>query len=258
MRVTESMKNAHLDGDSFLLEGGSTGAVLFHGLTATTAEVRLLGEHLHKLGYTVSAPLLPGHGTHPDELNRVKWMAWYETAEAAFLEMRVRCQKVFIGGESMGALLALLLASRYEQVSGIVLAAPALILRNLKAAYLLQYFMKHLDKHQTEDFLPWKGYNVYPVKSLVQLQKLQNVVRKELPAVTQPLLVFMGAKDDTVSPEVGKTIISRVASTDKRLVNMPESPHVMLLAQERESIFAQIDEFIRELSETDRETRASA
>src|SRR5690606_19042610 len=161
--------------------------------------------------------------------------------------MRQRSEKVFIGGESMGALLALLIASRYEQVSGIILAAPALIIRKLKAAYLLQYFMKHMDKHQTEDFLPWKGYNVYPVKSLAQLGKLQNVVKKELPAVTQPLLVFTGGKDKSVPPESGKTIIARVSSKDKQLVTMQESPHVMLLAQERGQIFAQTAAFIHAL-----------
>ena len=247
MTVNEYMKNAHLDGDTFLLQGGSVGVVLFHGLTATTAEVRLLGEHLHGLGFTVSAPLLPGHGTHPDELNRTKWLDWYETAEAAFLEMRQRSEKVFIGGESMGALLALLIASRYEQVSGAVLAAPALKIRNLEAAYLLQYFIRHKDKQQAEDNLPWKGYNVYPVKSLAQLGKLQNVVKKELPAVTQPLLVFTGGKDKSVPPKSGKTIIARVSSKDKQLVTMQESPHVMLLAQERGQIFAQTAAFIHAL-----------
>jgi carboxylesterase len=244
MKDNSYMKNAHLDGESFFLEGGPVGAVLIHGLTATTAEVRPLGEYLHGKGFTVSAPLLPGHGTHPDELNRCKWLDWYESAEAAFLEMRQRSEKVFIGGESMGALLALLIASRYEQVSGLFLAAPALKIRRLQAAYLMQYFIHHMDKHQAEDNLPWKGYNVYPVRSLVQLLKLQSVVKKELPAVTQPLLVFIGGKDQSVPPESGEMIIARVGSKEKQLVRMPESPHVMLLAQERESIFAQIELFI--------------
>ncbi|HOG77745.1 MAG: alpha/beta fold hydrolase [Anaerolineaceae bacterium] len=247
MTVNEYMKNPHLDGDSFLLEGGRVGVVLFHGLTATTAEVRLLGEHLHSLGYTISAPLLPGHGTHPDKLNRCKWMDWYESAEAAFLEMRERSDKVFIGGESMGALLALLIASRYEQVAGVFLAAPALKIRNLEAAYLLQHFIRYMDKHQAEDNLPWKGYNVYPVKSLAQLGKLQNVVKKELPAVTQPLLVFIGGKDKSVQPATGNLIMSRVNSKDRRLIQMQNSPHVMLLAEERHHIFSQTAAFIHAL-----------
>lgn len=57
------MINPELDGSSITWQGGKTGFLLLHGFTATTAEVRPLGEALHAAGHTVSAPLLPGHGT---------------------------------------------------------------------------------------------------------------------------------------------------------------------------------------------------
>ena len=60
--------NPHLEGDSFFWEGGEVGILLIHGFTATTAEVRPLAEFLHKNGYTVAGPLLPGHYTKPDDL----------------------------------------------------------------------------------------------------------------------------------------------------------------------------------------------
>jgi len=59
----------HLDGSSFQLPGNRTGFVLLHGFTATTTEVKPLAERLHHEGYTISAPLLPGHDSHPDDLN---------------------------------------------------------------------------------------------------------------------------------------------------------------------------------------------
>jgi len=70
------LRNSHLDGDAFFWQAGKMGALLIHGFTATTAEVRLLGEYLHARGYTISAPLLPGHGTSPAEMNRCKWQDW--------------------------------------------------------------------------------------------------------------------------------------------------------------------------------------
>ena len=51
------MIHPELDGASFTYQGGKTGFLLLHGFTATTAEVRPLGERLHAAGYTVSAPL---------------------------------------------------------------------------------------------------------------------------------------------------------------------------------------------------------
>lgn len=246
MKTSEDfMRNPELEGDSFFFEGNEIGIALFHGFTATTAEVRLLGDYLHKFGYTIAAPLLPGHGTHPEDLNHTKWQDWYKTAEAAYLQLQDRCEKVFVGGESMGALLALLLASRYPAVNGIFLASPALRIKGIQLSLLLQYFVKYKSKNQAEDNLPWKGYDVYSVKGLAQLYKLQRVVSNELSSVTQPLLVFVGGKDQTVLPQIGQEIIEKVKSQDKRIVLMPESPHVMLLAEERESMFQQIQEFIQ-------------
>jgi len=238
------MKNAHLDGDAFLIEGNDIGVVLLHGFTATTAEVRLLADYLRGFGYTLAAPLLPGHGTQPAELNKTSWVDWYEAAEETYLELRGKCTKVFVCGESMGALLALLIASRYTQVDGVIVVAPALRIRGIGLSRIMQYFVKFRPKNQAEDNLPWKGYTVYPVRGLAQLANLQNVVKKELHNITQPLLVFMGGKDVSIHPESGKIIIDAVRSSEKELIYMPNSPHVMLLAEDREGIFQKIQEFI--------------
>ena len=238
------MKNAHLDGDAFWIEGNDIGVVLLHGFTATTAEVRLLADYLRGFGYTISAPLLPGHGTQPVELNKTSWLDWYAAAEGAYLELRGKCTKVFVCGESMGALLALLVSSRYPQVDGVIAVAPALQIRGIGLSRIMQYFVKFLPKNQAEDNLPWKGYTVYPVRGLAQVAKLQNVVQKELENITQPLLVFMGGKDASIHPESGKIIIAAVRSSEKELIYMPDSPHVMLLAEDKEVIFQKIHEFI--------------
>ena len=65
------IKNPQLDGNPFFYKGNKVGFLLIHGFTATTTEVRLLADKLHKDGYTVSAPLLPGHMTTPEDMNTV-------------------------------------------------------------------------------------------------------------------------------------------------------------------------------------------
>jgi esterase/lipase len=50
--------------------------------------MRPWGEFLHSKGYTVRVPLLPGHGTEPEQLNQVKWQEWpakveFESKESA-------------------------------------------------------------------------------------------------------------------------------------------------------------------------------
>ena len=72
MKLNNYMKNPQLDGEDFFVQGNSTGILLIHGFTATTTEVRLLAENLHHVGFTVAGPLLPGHGTHPEDLKIVQ------------------------------------------------------------------------------------------------------------------------------------------------------------------------------------------
>ena len=76
------------DPTPFFLEGGPSGALLIHGFTGSPPEMRLVGQYLHERGLTVSAPLLPGHGTSADDLNRCRWSDWTGRAQAALAELR--------------------------------------------------------------------------------------------------------------------------------------------------------------------------
>ena len=74
-------QHPELDGSDFYWKGSSVGILLIHGFTATSVEVRGLATHLHQAGYTVAGPLLPGHGTSPEEMNRYSWKDWANAAE---------------------------------------------------------------------------------------------------------------------------------------------------------------------------------
>ena len=99
--------NPELEGGSFFWKSGETGVLLLHGLTATTAEVRPLAKRLLNKGYTVSGILLPGHGTTPENLSMSHREDWVKASEEAYNELKRECSSVIVGGESVGALLAL-------------------------------------------------------------------------------------------------------------------------------------------------------
>ena len=238
------IRNPHLEGDTFFFKGGKTGVLLFHGFTATTAEVRLLANCLHKAKFTISVPLLPGHGTYPAELNDRSWQDWYTAAEKAYLDLADKCQHVFVSGESMGALLALLLASRHPEISGLIVFSPAIKIKGLWQSRLLAPFKPWLVKTGADDGLPWKGYNVYPLKAAVQMLKLQKVVRKELSKIAQPTIIFTGAYDHTIDPDSGNIISEGISSQIKHVHLMPESPHCIILDKEVDKACQITKEFI--------------
>jgi carboxylesterase len=240
------MRNDHLDGEDFHWPGNQTGVLLIHGFTATTAEVRLIGEKLHQAGYTVAAPLLPGHGTDPDDLNRSTWQMWLEKVKK-FYEMLAReCDQVFVVAESMGALLALALNVEHPEIKGLLLFAPAIKVHKLWLSRLVAPFMKYLAKSSEDDGLPWKGYNVYPVQASVQMLNLQRYVRQHLSEVTAPTLLFTGEYDTTLTPDAAEIILEGIGSAEKGLIHMSESPHCILLDGELDQAFEDIVNFINE------------
>ena len=198
------LRNPHLEGSPFYWEGSSTGILLCHGFTATTAEVLLLAEHLHVRGYTVAAPLLAGHGTTPEDCNRYTWQDWYASVEQTYQQLSARCKKVVIGGESTGALLILRLAVLHPQVAGVLCYAPALrLLLSPAKIYLLSLFapfITSIPKAPSTDDNPWQGYSVDPLQAAQQLLRLQKVIYPLLPQIRQPILILQGKLDPTVHP----------------------------------------------------------
>lgn len=242
------LRNPHLPGDAFFWRAGNIGVLLIHGFTATTAEVRLLGEYLHARGYTVSAPLLPGHGTSPDEMNRCTWRDWARAVDEAYAQLAAQCERVFVCGESMGALLALYLASEHPEIVGLVCYAPALITARMWQARLLAPFIPYVPKpvrKPSEADARWKGYTVNPLRAVVQLHKLQREVRRRLARLQQPILVIQGRLDETIDPHSGTTLINAMDSRDKALHWLEHSTHCVILDREWERAAEWTCEFIQ-------------
>lgn len=235
-----TLHNPHLQGDPFFWEGGDIGVLLSHGFTATPAEVRLLARQLHERGYTVAGPLLPGHGTTPEELNQTRWQDWVQACDEAYQQLLARCKHVFIGGESAGAVIALYLASEHPQAAGVLTYAPAIKL-TLRAVdvvrlYLAAPFLASIPKSDIDSNDNWQGYPVNPLKGTIQLLRLQRQVRRRLPRIRQPVLVFQGRLDTTVHPDAGKLILQGINSTVKELHWMENSHHVIILDCELDQV----------------------
>jgi carboxylesterase len=238
MTHPSALRNPQLEGSPFYWEAGLIGVLLCHGFTATTAEVRLLARELHAHGYTVAAPLLPGHGTTPQDCNRSTWQDWYASVEQTYQQLAAHCQHVVIGGESTGALLVLYLASNHPEASGILCYAPALrLILGRTTNFLLSIlapFVTFVPKSPLADDNPWQGYTVQPLKGAVQLRRLQKVIYPILPQIRQPILILQGRLDPTVNPESSQIIYDQVSSSVKELHWLEHSTHCVILDKEHD------------------------
>jgi carboxylesterase len=249
--MSKTLVNAHLPGDAFLLEGGPDGVLLVHGLTATTAEMRPLAESLCAAGYTVSGPLLPGHGTDPEDLGRYGWRDWLQTVEAAYGDLKARCRQVAVGGESTGAALTLHLAATHPEIAAVLSYAPALKLSMSGTQALLIPLLAPFNVMITpkpgapaESDALWKGYDVRPVRGVRELMRLQKAVWPLVPSIRQPILIVHGRLDRTVDPSAPQELYERVGSTDKELIWLERSAHCVALDCERHELFEATQEFL--------------
>jgi len=243
-----------LDPLPFLLPGGSVGCVLIHGLTGSPPAMRPMGDYLAERGLTVSGPLLAGHGTTPQDLASTTWQDWYASVKMALEDLEQRCGRVFVGGFSLGSLLALHLAVHHE-VNGLVLMSPALKVRDWRSQlvpllrHVIKFMPKDTDPEQSdltdrEAYKRFWSYDVHPVVSVHQLLLLQKVVRGELDQVHTPTLVVYATGDMSISPDSGPDVYDGIATRDKELVVLRGSGHGLVVDSECEFVFRTVCDWI--------------
>lgn len=204
------------------IERGPTACLLIHGFAGSPAEIRPLVEYLAANGITVRAPLLPGHGTHPDDLRRTHWPAWVRAAEAELVVLRERYGTVHVVGFSMGGLVALYLAAHREVASVTTLSTPAKLADWREILVPLARQLGSSDRHPTDS-----------IHSLVRLAKQ---VRKDLHRVTAPLLTIQGERDKWIAPESADYIRLHASSRVKDGILLPGRDHLIVLEQGRDEV----------------------
>ena len=75
-------------------DGGPAGVLVVHGFTGNPQSMRPLAEAFAAAGFTVSLPLLPGHGTRIEDMLPTRWADWSTAAEQAYDELAARCERV--------------------------------------------------------------------------------------------------------------------------------------------------------------------
>jgi carboxylesterase len=221
-------------------KSGPTGILLSHGYTATAAEVRPLAETLLEHGYTVAGLLLPGHGTSPGDLNRCRWQDWYAAVERSYHQLNKHCERVIVGGESLGSLLTLLLAARHPEIAGVLSYAPALQFSSKTISFLIPLMAPFIVQRPKPNRGPsaadplWQGYPVNPIKAIHQVQRLQRVVLSSLPSIKQPALIMQGRLDNSISPRAGELVYQKIGSQKKEMHWLERSTHCVILDCEKD------------------------
>ncbi len=237
--------------EPFGADGGSVGVVLSHGFTGTPASMRPWAEHLAGAGFTVRLPLLPGHGTSWQDMNRTAWPDWYGAIEQAYDEVAARCETVFAMGLSMGGTLVTRLA-QHKPVAGVVLVNPAYTTKRVDARFApyIAWAVKSRPAIGGDIKKPGvveSAYGRTPVPAFASLQKLWKVTVADMHRLRAPVLMYRSVEDHVVDPSSAALLKATATATDVREVLLRDSYHVATLDNDAPTIFGGSVEFIRQV-----------
>ncbi len=272
----------------FFFPGGRSGVLLIHGLTGTPMEMRLLGKGLNRAGFTVHGMQLAGHCGNVEDLLATGWRDWYASVEQAADALLDKVDHLFVGGLSMGALLALKLAAeRPGQVSGVGVYGATFHYDGWSIPWLARLsfmlpLLKKLGIGRHRSFMEQPPYGIRderlraqissamlggdsvaaglpgnPWFSLAELHELATSVRRELPQVIAPCLVAHASEDDVASIRNAQ-LVMREVSAPSELLLLKDSYHMITIDKERRTLIEHSATFFARIAAADARQQVAA
>ncbi|MEX2053947.1 MAG: alpha/beta fold hydrolase [Candidatus Colwellbacteria bacterium] len=221
----------------FLPGNKKTGVLLFHGWTSSPQEFNpdytpSTAKYLNELGYTVYVPLRLGHGTTPEDFSKLRWEDWLEDAKDHYRLFSNECEGVVVGGMSMGASLALHIASE-NPIAGVMPMGTPIFMKMHWLFVPWALLSRHNYRMRHKRYLPKDQeiaakkihYTQYPNHHIFENLKASRETRKILPAIKAPALILHSADDNIAHPRSAKYIYNHISSTDKKIVLIKDSYH---------------------------------
>jgi carboxylesterase len=225
--------------------GGKTGCLLIHGLTGTPWAFQELADALAGHGLSVHAPLLPGHGTRPDDLIGIPWKTWVDSVKDEIGRSRSVWDELFLIGLSVGGAIALYLSAECP-VSGVVsLSAPVRFQRPWVRWLPYLKIIKRSWKKDHKPASPEAGYDRYPLAALAEMLLFLQEMEKKLPEIACPALIVHSKGDRTVPLENAERIFERIGSAKKELLLLQHPCHTVTKGDDMIQVQEAVLSFIR-------------
>jgi len=259
--------------------------LLFHGLTGAPIELAYIAHHLHaRSRLSVDCPALVNHGQPIVLLAHTSWHELCDSARSLFLQAQQQAASdgvpLFVGGLSIGAVLALMVAAEFpDKVAGVACLSPTFffdgwsvpwyqrllalanhlpLMHNLYVRTGEPYGLKDealrakmRDKYQavclTKIEHPQGTYAHFPVALLCEMRHLIAHCKRMLPRVRSPVLVVQSAQDDTSSPVNARYVLDHVGSARKELLTLHNSYHIVTADLERAKVADAMAEFFLDI-----------
>jgi carboxylesterase len=215
--------------EGFTLEGDSGRALLLlHGFGDTPQTLRYLGRRLHAAGFTVHAPLLPGHGRGLRDFAAASAEDYIQAARRELAWVRERASWVGLVGLSMGGAIAARLAAEAGDVRVLALLAPyltppravAIVARTAPFwSAVTPYIAGRASDASVHDPVARDSsyaYGMFPPRAVRALCATAAAGRRALPSISVPTLVVNSREDNRIPLALAETATASLAGPTER------------------------------------------
>jgi carboxylesterase len=242
-------------GGPIALEGGARGALILHGFGDTPQSVTTLARALHRRGYTVRAPLLAGHGRTLPEFAASGSKQWLAGAREAFADLRRRCPEVILVGQSLGGVLATLLAAEAPDARALALLVPyfdvpPFVRRILPLEPVMQAVVPYITTSDDRSILDPAAraeslaFGATTPHLTAELARIADRGRAVLSALRLPVLYVQAREDNRIPPTVAERAFAALGSTKKRIEWLEETGHVIAADLQRDRVAALVGDWL--------------
>lgn len=233
--------------------------LLLHGYSSSPRDWADLPDRLAEAGWAVRVPLLPGHGTHPDDLAATTNDDLRAAVRAEYDALAARHGRVVVAGFSMGGALATELAADREP-ERLVLVAPYY---RVTRPWFSPISVERANRWAGAfiDFVPaGKGgarrikkrenageiinYWALPTASVDRLGILGKESAGRAGEVTCPTWMVVSNHDAAASPTAAREVFAAIGTEDKQLLEVENSDHILLWDYDAGEIQAAIAELL--------------
>lgn len=245
--------------EPLLLHGNNgTACLLIHGFIGSPTDFGRLSSLLHRAGFTVSVPLLPGHGTDPRDFAKTTPEDLIQAVQLAQERLKRNHSRIILIGLSMGGALSLI-AMQSLAIDKLILLAPY-----LKVKHFWYYLLPVEWHHQLlSPFIPYV-YRLPCFKQVYKREGISQIIdysyiplsgvkatfeigRRALgiSSINVPTLIIHSKKDKATDYNASLQLARKAKNPDLRFVTLEKSNHLILWDYETEQVEKEILDFIQ-------------
>ena len=273
LSASMSVLSNNPDGFELYYQGQSGHVViLLPGLCGSALEMGAIPRLLQQSNITHVLPIIPGYSAHT---KLTDYPVWIEHVDDLCIKLLESYESLSIVGLSMGATLALSVASRNKTITTLCLLSPVLMFDGwsvpwyyplLSLIYKIGFrnwhykesepfgvknkeLRRHIRKAVQANNVSELGAAHLPAKHLYQSLQLIKDAKESLREINADTLVIHAIDDETASPKNPDLILNKISSEVRRSIWLGNSYHMITVDNEREIVANEVIKFIRQSGE---------